>query len=111
MTPSPRVRARPASLALIAALAIILLPGGTARPATAASSDLFISEYIEGTSNNKALEIFNTTGAAVDLATGGYNVQVYFNGSTTSGLSINLTGTVAQGDVFVLAQSSAVAAK
>ena len=110
MTPSPRVRARPASLALIAALAIALLPGGTARPAAAASSDLFISEYIEGSSNNKALEIFNDTGAALDLATGGYNVQMFFNGSATSTLTINLTGTVAQGDVFVLAQSSAAAA-
>ncbi|NCD23647.1 MAG: hypothetical protein EOL90_12025, partial [Spartobacteria bacterium] len=34
--------------------------GGTA-------SDLFISEYIEGSSNNKAIEIFNGTGSSVDL--------------------------------------------
>jgi uncharacterized protein len=70
-------------------------------------ADLFFSEYIEGTSNNKALEIYNGTGAAIDLAATGYVVQMYFNGSTTAGLTIPLTGTVANGDVFVLTQSSA----
>lgn len=81
-----------------------------ATPAAAATEDLFLSEYIEGSSNNKALEIYNGTGSAVDLAGGGYNVQMFFNGSATAGLTINLTGTVADGDVFVLAQSSANAA-
>jgi predicted extracellular nuclease len=73
-------------------------------------TELFFSEYIEGTSNNKALEIYNGTGAAINLGANGYNVQMYFNGSATAGLTINLTGTVAAGDVFVLAQSSASAA-
>src|SRR6185503_18987925 len=44
------------------------------------------------------------------LAAQGYNVQMYFNGSATAGLTINLTGTVANGDVYVVAQSSAAAA-
>jgi uncharacterized protein len=73
-------------------------------------ADLFFSEYVEGSSNNKALEIYNNTGAAVDLAAAGYVVQMYFNGNTAAGLTIPLTGTVANGDVFVLAQSSASAA-
>lgn len=72
--------------------------------------ELFISEYIEGSSNNKALEIFNGTGAAVNLVTGGYNIQMFFNGSASAGLTINLNGAVADGDVFVLAQASADAA-
>lgn len=76
-------------------------------PARAASTELFFSEYIEGSSNNKALEIFNGTGAPIDLAAGEYNVQMFFNGSTSPGLTINLIGTVAAGDVFVLAQSFA----
>jgi DNA/RNA endonuclease G (NUC1)/predicted extracellular nuclease len=80
------------------------------NPASAATSELFFSEYIEGSSNNKALEIYNGTGASVDLATGAYNVQMFFNGSATAGLTINLTGTVPSGDVFVLAQSTASAA-
>jgi hypothetical protein len=70
---------------------------------------LFFSEYIEGSSNNKALEIYNGTGAAIDLAAAGYVVQLYFNGSTTP-TTFNLTGTVANGDVFVFAQSNASAA-
>lgn len=68
--------------------------------------DLFFSEFIEGSSNNKALEIYNGTGVAVDLASGGYVVQMYFNGSTTAGLTINLTGTIAPNDVFVLAPNA-----
>jgi lamin tail-like protein/Big-like domain-containing protein len=83
-------------------------PVSTLQPNIVASAtDLFISEYIEGSSNNKALEIFNGTGAPVDLAAGGYTVEMYFNGSTTATLTINLTGTVASGDVFVLAHSMA----
>jgi predicted extracellular nuclease len=83
------------------------LPSGGPGPARAAPVELFFSEYIEGSSNNKALEIYNGTGAAVDLATGAYNVQMFFNGNPVSTLTINLTGTVAVGDVYVLAQSSA----
>jgi uncharacterized protein len=80
----------------------------TAAPARAATpSDIFLSEYVEGTSNNKALEFFNGTGAPIDLAAGGYVVQLYFNGATTAGGTIALTGTVADNDVFVLAASSA----
>lgn len=71
---------------------------------------LFFSEYIEGSSNNKALEIYNNTGTAIDLAAAGYVVQMYFNGNSTPRLTIPLTGTVANGDIFVLAQSSANAA-
>ncbi|MET0937673.1 MAG: lamin tail domain-containing protein [Gaiellaceae bacterium] len=80
---------------------------GGAGIARGTPTDVFFSEYIEGSSNNKALEIFNPTGTAVDLAAGGYNVQMYFNGAATAGLTINLTGTVTPGDVFVLAHSSA----
>ena len=32
------------------------------------ASDLFISEYVEGSSNNKGIEIYNGTGASVDLS-------------------------------------------
>ena len=88
-------------------IGVTALPGGALPVRAAAPTELFFSEYIEGSSNNKALEIYNGTGAAVDLATGGYNVQMFFNGNPVSALTINLTGTVASGDVFVLAQSSA----
>lgn len=71
-----------------------------------AASDLYFSEYIEGSSNNKALEIFNNTGNTVNLS--GYEIQMFFNGSTTPGLTVPLTGTVAQGATFVFAHSSAI---
>jgi len=71
--------------------------------------DLFISEYIEGSSNNKAIEIFNGTGSSVDLGSAGYALRIYSNGSTTP-TAITLSGTVADGDVFVVANSSAGAA-
>ena len=87
----------------VAALPLILFVSS----ASATPTELFFSEYIEGSSNNKALEIFNGTGAPVDLTAGAYNVQMFFNGSATAGLTINLAGTVANEDAFVLAQSSA----
>lgn len=95
------------TVAVILAMAFstFLSPAGTVQ--AAGPTELFFSEYIEGTSNNKALEIYNGTGAAVNLAAGGYNVQMYFNGSASAGLTINLTGAVADGDVYVLAHSSA----
>ena len=74
--------------------------------AAAAPTDVFISEDIEGSSNNKALEIFNGTGAPIDLAAGGYQLDMAFNGDPVS-LSIALTGTVAPRDVYVVAQSAA----
>jgi predicted extracellular nuclease len=46
----------------------------------------------------------------VNLAANGYGIQMFFNSSAAAGLAINLTGTVAAGDVYVLAQSSANAA-
>lgn len=70
-------------------------------------TELFFSEYVEGSAYNKALEIFNGTSAAVDLAAGGYNVAIFFNGSTTPGATISLTGSVPAYGVYVLAHSSA----
>lgn len=86
---------------------LLVWPVQPAPLARAATAELFFSEYIEGSSNNKALEIYNGTGAAVDLLAGAYKVEVYSNGGTTVSLTINLTGTVASGDVYVLAHSSA----
>ena len=100
--------------ALVCGLALLIVPPAIAVPAPApdallACSGLFFSEYIEGSSNNKALEIFNGTGAAADLAAGNYKIEMYFNGNAAVGLTINLTGTVANGDVYVVAHGSASA--
>ncbi|MBD2416893.1 ExeM/NucH family extracellular endonuclease [Anabaena cylindrica FACHB-243] len=74
------------------------------------ATDLFISEYVEGSSFNKAIEIFNGTGAAIDLAAGGYTLELYSNGSSTASNTLTLNGLIANGDVFVLAHPSANAA-
>jgi predicted extracellular nuclease len=71
---------------------------------------LFISEYVEGSSYNKVIEIYNGTGAAVNLGIEGYTVEIYFNGSSSPGQTISLAGTLENGDVFVLAHTSASAA-
>jgi uncharacterized protein len=101
---------RPRAFALLSALVTAAGLGVAAAPATAAPTDLLISEYVEGSSNNKAVELFNATGAPIDLTAGGYNLQMFFNGNTTAGLTINLTGTVANDDVYVVAHSSAAPA-
>jgi hypothetical protein len=67
--------------------------------------NLFFSEYIEGTGNNKAIEIYNSSGSSINLS--GYSVNVYSNGNNSAGLVINLTGTIAANDVFVLAHQNA----
>ncbi len=81
--------------------------GGTGGPGGGGLSDLLLSEYVEGSSNNKALEFYNGTGASIDLAADGYQVEIYFNGSTSAGQTIALTGTVADGATYVLANSNA----
>lgn len=64
-------------------------------------SDLFISEYIEGSGNNKCIEIYNPTDAAVDLSS--YQLAFYFNGSNSpSRPMIQLLGSLASGDVYVV---------
>jgi len=71
------------------------------------ATELFISEYVEGSSYNKAIEIYNGTGAAVNLGAGGYAIDIYFNGSTSPGTTIQLSGTLADGDVYVVADDGA----
>jgi hypothetical protein len=69
--------------------------------------DLFISEYAEGSSNNKYLEIANFTGAEVDLA--GYALPSVSNAPSTDGEHeywnadiFGANATIADGDVWVV---------
>ena len=79
--------------------------GFSTQRASAAASDLFISEYIEGGSYNKVIEIYNGTGTAVDLTP--YSLELYSNGSSTPSQSMALSGTLADGDVFIIANNKA----
>ena len=69
---------------------------------SAQCTDLFISEYLEGWSNNKAIEIFNPTDAAVDLAD--YRLERYSNGATTAqdNQKVDLSGTLDANSVVVV---------
>lgn len=68
------------------------------------SADLFFSEYIEGSANNKALEIYNSSSTAVDLSS--YQIRMYFNGQTTAATTLSLSGSIAAGDVYVIADDN-----
>ncbi|MFP4287300.1 MAG: lamin tail domain-containing protein, partial [Candidatus Izemoplasmataceae bacterium] len=69
------------------------------------ATDLFISEYIEGSSNNKAIEIYNGTGQDVDLSD--YEILLYSNGSPNAGNTLTLSGILKHGETYVIANSSA----
>ncbi|MDD3235591.1 MAG: lamin tail domain-containing protein [Candidatus Cloacimonetes bacterium] len=72
------------------------------------ATGLFISEYIEGSSNNKYIEIYNGTGASVSLT--GYSLKQYNGTNTTPTYTLDLsTGSpsIASGSVYVIANSSA----
>ncbi len=68
------------------------------------SKDLFIVKYIEGTGNNKALEIVNKTGHEVDL--NNYTIRVqYYNSTYNSyyyGNSYELEGKIPNNESFVV---------
>ncbi|MFT5780531.1 MAG: 2',3'-cyclic-nucleotide 2'-phosphodiesterase/3'-nucleotidase/5'-nucleotidase, partial [Crocinitomicaceae bacterium] len=68
-------------------------------------SDLFFSEYEEGSSSNKAFEIYNPTSSAIDLAD--YVVYRANNGSLTPTDSLFPVGMLLAGDVFVTTNPSA----
>lgn len=93
------------------ALAATLVAGTVVGiAATAAAADpmtdgLVISEYIEGSSNNKAIEIYNGTGAAVSLA--GVEYRLYSNANTSPNSTYDFPDVeLADGEVFVVANTN-----
>lgn len=79
---------------------------GVSLIAGMASADIIFSEYIEGSSNNKALELLNTGSTSVDLST--VSVELYSNGNLNPNNQVTLSGTLDAGRVYVIANSSAV---
>ena len=69
-------------------------------------SDLFFSEYAEGSSYNKYIEIYNGTGADVDLSK--YQITQITNGGNWYENIDTLSGTLVHGDVYEIAHTSAV---
>ncbi len=82
---------------------LLLLP---ALLAPALQAEPFISEYVEGSSNNKALEIYNPASSPLNLA--GYSIKVFSNGAVSANKTVNLSGEIAAKSVLVLVDTSSV---
>ena len=74
-------------------------PGGGCAP------DLIISEYVEGSSSNKYIEIANYTGSTVSLSN--YRLRLFSNGSATATSDILLSGTLNNQATVVYRNSAA----
>jgi endonuclease I/chitodextrinase len=71
------------------------------------SSELFFSEYVEGSSNNKALEIVNNTDADIDLA--GFSIKRQKDGGVDGDVwenELQLSGIILKKDVYVIINGS-----
>ncbi len=82
----------------------LVLGGLLVMLAARSFAGVFISEYIEGTATNKALEIYNGTAASINMMND-YRLGVAFNGAATATM-YQFNKNVAPGDVFVVANSS-----
>ncbi len=76
------------------------------NPPAVQCDQLIISEYIEGSGNNKGIELFNGTANAIDLAARNFVYQDYHNGSTVATHVVALAGIVAAGGTFKLCHSN-----
>jgi PKD repeat protein len=70
-----------------------------------ACDKLMFSEYIEGSAQNKALELYNAGPTTLNLS--GYTVETYSNGSTTASYTLNLSGNLASHGVYVIGDANA----
>ena len=67
-------------------------------------TELYFSEYIEGSSNNKGFEIYNPTSSAVSLS--GYTIYLSGNGGSYTN-TLTSSASIAPGDVFVVCTNQA----
>lgn len=67
-------------------------------------TDLFFSEYIEGSSSNKAIEIYNPTSGNIDLSD--YKLYRHNSAAVSPTDSLFPVGIIAAGDVFVIGNGS-----
>ncbi|WP_298883713.1 endonuclease [uncultured Polaribacter sp.] len=79
----------------------------TTNGSTTTANELFFSEYIEGSSNIKALEIVNLTNADIDL--NAYSIQRQSNGGLNGAdweWELQLTGIIKTQDVYAIANEA-----
>ncbi|WP_409252057.1 cell wall-binding repeat-containing protein [Bacillus sp. SCS-153A] len=102
------VQRKSLNVALASTMVLSLMAPAAAQNVSASElkiQNLLISEYIEGSSYNKALEIYNGTDAPIDLSE--YTLESYINGDSSSKNTLELTGTLQPGNVFVIANNQA----
>ncbi|MGN7407886.1 lamin tail domain-containing protein [Sporosarcina sp. SAFN-010] len=92
---------------LVAGLVAPAVPVYAVESPAVKESDLLISEYVEGSGFNKAIELYNGTGATLDLS--GYSVELYANGAVAPTNKLELTGTLEDGKTYVIVHNQASA--
>jgi hypothetical protein len=96
-----RVLVYPAPALLANASVDTICPGDSVvLSARTLAKDLFFSEYVEGSGNEKYIEIFNGTGVAVDLSD--YRYDAFHNGVSAPTFSFTLSDTLDNDSVLVL---------
>lgn len=75
----------------------------TTSGSTPTVTELYFSEYLEGTSNNKALEITNATGTSINLSA--YSIKKQTNGAGSWNTGLTLSGNLANNGKFVIVNS------
>jgi len=71
------------------------------------ATDLIISEYVEGSSFNKAIELYNGTGQMIDLSE--YTLELYSNGNTEPQSPLQLSGSLENGETYIAYHAEASA--
>ncbi|HEU4718228.1 MAG TPA: lamin tail domain-containing protein, partial [Bacteroidia bacterium] len=101
-----RVLAYPAAMVSASASDSTICTGDSATlHARTLTQDLIFSEYVEGSGNEKYIEIYNGTGAAVNLSD--YEYLAFHNGAASPSFTTALSGTLADGATLVLKNGSA----
>lgn len=76
---------------------------------TGLCTDLFFSEYVDGSSFSKGLELYNPSSSiSVDLSE--YTIKTYNNGSSVANHTLELSGTLPPGEVYLVVNPQAVPA-
>lgn len=68
---------------------------------------IIISQYIEGQTNDQALEIYNGSDKKIDLLLNNYQIELYFHGYEFPGEVIQLKGIIEPKSTFVIAEAKA----
>ena len=72
---------------------------------TSPTGGIVVSKYVEGSGNNKAIEIFNGSGAATNLLAGQYVLQQYNNGATAATVTIALTNVLDANQCLIVSRA------